>query len=100
MQKLTPFTDEEDLFLLDNCFSMKPSRLALRLNRPYSLLIIRLEELRLMDRYKVRKILNGKYFTDDEIDYNLLSNGITEIELIKLRGISRVGVSERIIVCW
>jgi hypothetical protein len=33
-----------------------------------------------------RKIGSGKYYSDDEIEYNLLVNGCTEEEIRKLRG--------------
>lgn len=91
MENFSKFTTEEDTFLQDNFGILKISRLAIRLDRPYFMVESRLVALQFLDEKKS----NGKYYTDDEIDYNLLKSGCTEEELKRLRGSMRVGAAAK-----
>jgi len=80
MENFTCFTQEEDDFIRTH-FSLKISRLAIRLNRQYFMV-----EQRCINLGLCKKQTNGRYYTEDEEDYNLLKDGCTEDEIKVLRG--------------
>ena len=91
MEKFTIFVQEEDDFLRENIHRIKISRLSIRLNRPYYMVAHRCVFLQLLEEKDIG--INQRYYTQDEVDYNLLKSGCTEEEIRKLRGTRIVSIS-------
>ena len=83
------FSEEEDKFLIEAFKEdIKISKMAIRLNRSYDSILMRLIYL----GYLSKKVLRSKFKTNDEIDYELRLEGCSDEEIKKCREHCRVGV--------
>lgn len=87
------YSKDEDIYLKKSFEIKTPlSRLAIKLNRSYTSVQIRAVELNLLEA----EVLSEKYVSEDEIEYNLLTNGFTEAEVKQYKGVNNVGISQRL----